>query len=51
MVASDKNAQAIIAADKEVPHGKVIHIIDVIRGLGLYKFALNIDPIPNPNEQ
>ena len=45
VVQADPKAQAIIAADKEVPHGRVIHIIDVIRGLGLYKFALNIDPI------
>lgn len=46
VVKADAKAQAIIAADKEVPHGRVVHIIDVIRQLGLYKFALNIDPIP-----
>lgn len=41
---SDPKAQAIIAADKEVSHGQVIRIIDLIRQLGIYKFALNIDP-------
>jgi biopolymer transport protein ExbD len=44
VVKDDPQAQAIIAADKEVPHGSVIRIIDLIRQLGLYKFALNIDP-------
>ena len=36
--------QAIIAADKAVPHGDVVRLIDLIRRAGLYKFALNIDP-------
>ncbi len=44
VVKDDPKAQAIIAADKEVSHGRVIRIIDLIRQLGLYKFALNIDP-------
>ena len=44
VVKEDPKAQAIIAADKEVSHGRVIRIIDLIRQLGLYKFALNIDP-------
>ncbi|MBC7793454.1 MAG: biopolymer transporter ExbD [Clostridia bacterium] len=44
VVKNDPKAQAIIAADKEVAHGKVIHLIDLIRQLGLYKFALNVDP-------
>ena len=44
VVKTDPKAQAIIAADKEVAHGKVIHVIDLIRQLGLYKFALNVDP-------
>lgn len=44
VVKNDPKAQAIIAADKEVPHGKVIRVIDLIRQLGLYKFALNVDP-------
>lgn len=47
VVKEDPKAQAIIAADKEVSHGRVIRIIDLIRQLGLYKFALNIDPNPS----
>ena len=46
VIASDPKTQAIIAADKEVSHGAVIHLIDLIRQKGVYKFALNIDPAP-----
>jgi biopolymer transport protein TolR len=44
VVKDDPKAQAIIQADKEVSHGQVIRVIDLIRQLGLYRFALNIDP-------
>ncbi len=45
VVASDPKTQAVIAADKEVTHGKVIWLIDLVRTAGIYKFALNIDPV------
>src|SRR5512143_2182962 len=35
--------QAIIAADKIVPHGSVVHIIDFVRRAGVRKFAINVD--------
>lgn len=40
-----KNAeiQAIIAADKDVPHGTVVHIIDVVKSAGVKKFAISIE--------
>ena len=38
----------IIAADKEVTHGRVIQIIDLVRSSGIFKFALNIDPVGAP---
>lgn len=41
---SDPKAQAIIAADKEVSHGRVIWLIDLVRSNGIYNFALNVDP-------
>lgn len=41
---ADENAQAIIAADKATPHGKVVRLIDLIRQNGVLKFAINIDP-------
>jgi biopolymer transport protein ExbD len=41
-----KNAdlQAIIAADKSVSHGDVIHVIDLVKRSGVHRFALNVDP-------
>jgi biopolymer transport protein ExbD len=35
--------QAIIAADKVVPHGSVVHIIDLVKRAGVRKFAINVD--------
>jgi len=40
---ADKELQAIIGADREVSHGEVVHLIDVIKQEGVVKFALNID--------
>ena len=34
--------QAIISADKAASHGEVIHLVDVIKGLGVHSFAFNI---------
>ena len=42
----NKELQAIIAADKGVPYGNVIHLIDVVKIIGVTKFALNIDSGP-----
>ena len=35
--------QAIIAADKVVSHGSVVHIIDFVKRAGVRKFAINVD--------
>jgi biopolymer transport protein ExbD len=40
--------QAIIAADQDVSHGQVVHLIDLVRTLGISKFALNIEPSGSP---
>ncbi len=45
---ADEKAQAIIAADKEVSHGAVIELIDLVRRAGVFRFALNIDPVAAP---
>jgi len=41
----DKNPeiQVVIAADRKVYHGKVIEIIDMVRKLEIYKFAINVE--------
>ena len=38
--------QAIIAADKVVPHGDVVHIIDLVKRAGVRKFAISVDSAP-----
>jgi biopolymer transport protein ExbD len=35
--------QAIIAADKVVPHGSVVRIIDLVKRAGVRKFAINVE--------
>ncbi|MBN2526735.1 MAG: biopolymer transporter ExbD [Deltaproteobacteria bacterium] len=37
------DVRVVIAADSKVVHGKVVHIIDLVRQLGVSKFAINID--------
>ena len=43
MVASNKDLQAIIAADKGIAYGDVVHVVDLVKTLGVHKFALNTD--------
>ena len=38
--------QAVIAADKVVPHGSVVHIIDLVKRAGIRKFAINVESGP-----
>jgi biopolymer transport protein ExbD len=42
-VGKNPDIQAIISADKEVPHGTVVHIIDVVKTAGVKKFAISIE--------
>lgn len=44
-VASNPEVQAIIAADKMVPHGQVVGIIDLVKSAGVKKFAISIDKV------
>jgi biopolymer transport protein TolR len=43
-VAKDPKAQAIIAGDKSVSHGRVVWVLDVVKSLGIASFAIQIDP-------
>jgi biopolymer transport protein TolR len=36
--------QAIIAADRSVPHGDVVHLIDLVKRAGVHRFAIDVDP-------
>jgi len=35
--------QAIVAADKNATHGSVTHLLDVLKGAGVTKFAIQIE--------
>jgi biopolymer transport protein ExbD len=43
MVKKDPDLQAVIAADRGIPYGEVMHVVDVVRELGVTKFALNAE--------
>ncbi len=39
----DEDAKAIISADQDCTHGEVVHLIDITKGEGISKFAINIE--------
>lgn len=41
-VAKDPQTRAVISADQALNYGRVMHLIDEIKGRGIAKFALNI---------
>ncbi|MCG3174346.1 MAG: Biopolymer transport protein ExbD [Myxococcota bacterium] len=41
--AKDKNVQVAIAGDGKVEYKYIVYVIDVVKGLGIEKFALEID--------
>lgn len=46
--AAEPKVQAVIAADKRVDYGEVVHVIDVVKTNGVTSFALNIERVPTP---
>lgn len=42
-VAKNPEIQAIISADKDVAHGKVVSVMDTVKQGGVKKFAISID--------
>ncbi|RKH63999.1 ExbD/TolR family protein [Corallococcus llansteffanensis] len=42
-VSKDKDTRAIISADQTIAYGRVMRLIDVVKGQGIAKFALNIE--------
>ena len=38
----DPNLQALISADTELPYGRVVWLIDLIKQLGVRRYALNV---------
>lgn len=47
---TNDDVRVVIAADAKVTHGKVVHIIDIVRQLGVSKFAINIEAPPKNKE-
>ena len=43
LVATNPEVHAVIAADKVVPHGTVIEILDILQTQGVRKFAINVE--------
>jgi len=41
---ANPDLQAIVAADRVVSHGDVVHLIDLVKRAGVKKFAINVDP-------
>lgn len=39
----NKEVQVVISADRKVQHGKVVDIIDLVRQLEIYDFAINVE--------
>jgi biopolymer transport protein ExbD len=46
--AADPELRAVISADGEAHHREVIHVIDVLKGEGISKFALNVEQVETP---
>lgn len=42
-VKKNPDIQAIISADKDVPHGRVVAVLDLVKSAGVKKFAISID--------
>ena len=50
--ARDKNAElrAVIKADSSVPHGRVIHVLDLLKQGNVQKIAFGVSPIAPVNQ-
>lgn len=42
-VQKNPDIQAIISADKDVSHGRVVSVLDLVKSAGVKKFAISID--------
>jgi len=43
-MSKDPKTQVIIAGDKNVTHGRVVWVLDLVKSLGVTSFAIQIDP-------
>jgi biopolymer transport protein ExbD len=47
--AQASDARAIVSADQALPYGQVMHLLDVVRGAGITRFALSIEKDVQPS--
>lgn len=40
----EEEPRAVIAADRSVSHGEFIRIVDLLRGAGITRYAINVNP-------
>ncbi|MEE9613314.1 MAG: biopolymer transporter ExbD [Desulfatiglandales bacterium] len=48
--AKQPELQVVISADKQVYHGEVVRVIDTLRKMKIYKFAINVEKIEGEEE-
>jgi biopolymer transport protein ExbD len=41
-IAADPETNVVVSADREVQHGRVVHILDIAKAAGVTKFAINV---------
>jgi biopolymer transport protein ExbD len=44
--ARNNELRAVIKADSAVPHGRVIHVLDLLKQAGVAKIAFGVTPVP-----
>lgn len=47
----ESEPRAVIAADRRVSHGEFIRIVDLLRGAGITRYAINVNPQDLEREQ
>lgn len=43
VVAKDAGARVVISADRAALHGAVVHVIDLVKGAGVTRFAIHVE--------
>ncbi len=41
-IAANAETNLVVSADREVPHGTVVHVLDIAKLAGITKFAINV---------
>jgi biopolymer transport protein ExbD len=41
-ITADPETSLVVSADKEVQHGRVVHVLDIAKLCGVTKFAINV---------